>query len=54
MNLPKIDLAMLPDLDVPTRAYGTQEIPNPGHDDTIVILATFLYEAQLPDVTNFF
>lgn len=54
MKLPKIDLSTLPDLNTLTRVFGAEEIPNPGHDDTIVILATFLYEAQLPTTTSFF
>ena len=52
MQLPKIDLSMLPDLSTLTGMFGSGRTPSPGHDDTIVVLATFLYEAQPPQ--NFF
>jgi hypothetical protein len=48
MKLPKIDLSALPDLDTLTGMFGASRVPNPGHDDTIVVLATFLYEANPP------
>lgn len=41
MNLPKIDLASLPDLDTLTGLFGARQ---PGHDDSIVIIATFVYD----------
>lgn len=44
MNLPKLDLSSLPDLDTLTGLFGTLR-QSPGHDDTIVILATFIYDA---------
>lgn len=52
MQFPKIDLSILPDLSTLTGMFGSGRTPNPGHDDTIVVLATFLYEAQPPQ--NFF
>lgn len=45
MQLPKIDLAMLPDLTTLTGMFGTLRQNGPGHDDSIVILATFIYSA---------
>ncbi len=49
MKLPQIDLSLLPDLNTLTGIFGaTRRVPNPGHDDTIVVLATFLYESNPP------
>jgi hypothetical protein len=48
MNLPKFDLAMLPDLNVLTGLFGSIRTANPGHNDTIVVLATIVYETQPP------
>ena len=49
MNLPKLDLAALPDLPTLTGLFGSlAEGRSPGHDDSIVILATFIYDAQPP------
>jgi hypothetical protein len=42
MNLPKIDLSSLPDLEMLTGLFGSVRR---GHDDTIVIMATFIFEA---------
>ena len=47
MNLPKIDLSLLPDLDTLTGLFGSLNPQLPGHDDTVVILATFVYESGL-------
>lgn len=46
MQLPKIDLSALPDLDTLTGLFGSlvADMSNPGHDDTVVILATFVYD----------
>ncbi len=46
MNLPKIDIAALPDLDTLTGLFGTlaDAARVQSSDDTIVILMTFLYE----------
>ncbi len=50
MNLPKIDLSSLPDLDTLTGLFGsllhTTRIAD--SDDTIVILMTYLYELIPP------
>ena len=49
MNLPTIDLSALPDLTTLTGMFGClAEGRSPGHDDSIVILATFIYDAQPP------
>ena len=49
MNLPKLDLSALPDLSTLTGMFGSlADSRMPGHDDSIVILATFLYDAQPP------
>ena len=49
MNLPKIDLASLPDLSTLTGMFGSIAAGrSPGHDDSVVLLATFIYEAQPP------
>ena len=45
MKLPTIDLTTLPDLVALVGTYGSR-IKTPGHDDTIVVLATFLYESN--------
>lgn len=42
MPLPKIDLLSLPDLKNLTGAYASSR--RPGHDDTIVVIATFIYQ----------
>jgi hypothetical protein len=47
MLLPKIDLSMLPDLDVLTGLFGSITEQMPGHDDSIIILATFVYDAGI-------
>lgn len=47
MNLPKIDLSSLPDLPDMLGMFGSL-VERPGHDDTIVVLATFLYEIMPP------
>ncbi|MBV1916621.1 MAG: hypothetical protein KUG65_00945 [Sphingomonadaceae bacterium] len=46
MNLPKIDISALPDLDTLTGLFGTltDAARVQTSDDTIVILITFLYE----------
>lgn len=46
MNLPKIDIASLPDLDTLTGLFGslTDFARVQSSDDTIIILMTFLYE----------
>ncbi len=46
MNLPKIDIAALPDLDTLTGLFGSlMDVARAqSSDDTIIILMTFLYE----------
>ncbi|MEO6040584.1 MAG: hypothetical protein ABIP41_01675 [Croceibacterium sp.] len=44
MNLPHIDLSILPDLDTVAGIFGSV-LGEGGHDDSIVILATFVYES---------
>lgn len=46
MNLPKIDLASLPDLTTLTGMFGSMRTP--GHDDTIIVLAAIVYESSPP------
>ena len=49
MPWPKLDLSALPDLTILTGMFGSlAEGRAPSHDDSIVILATFLYEAHPP------
>lgn len=49
MTLPKLDLSALPDLPTLTGMFGSfANGHTPGHDDSIVILATFLYDANPP------
>lgn len=47
MELPKIDLSTLPDLDTLTGLFGTIANASRGHDDTVVILATFVYDSGI-------
>jgi hypothetical protein len=46
MNLPKIDISSLPDLDTLTGLFGSlvDAARVQSSDDTIVFLITFLYE----------
>lgn len=48
MKLPKIDLASLPDLDTLTGVYGSVKSALGMHDDTIIVMATMLYERRPP------
>lgn len=50
MNLPKIDLGSLPDLDVLTGVFGSLTKPAQAlvTDDTIVVVMTFVYEITNP------
>ena len=45
MNLPSIDLSFLPDLDTLVGLFGTFA-DGPGHDDSIVVVTTFVYETS--------
>ena len=49
MTLPRLELSALPDLPTLTAMFGSlADGRYPGHDDSIVILATFLYDVQPP------
>lgn len=43
MDLPKIDLSLLPDLNTLTGIFGSGHITLAGTDDRIVIMMTYLY-----------
>lgn len=47
MKLPLIDLSLLPDLNTLTGVFGSMltRQPGPGHDDSIVVLATYVFES---------
>ena len=47
MNLPKLDLSTLPDLDVLTGVFGTVS-PLARQSDAIIILGTYIYETIPP------
>ena len=47
MKLPKIDLASLPDLPTLTGMFGGPTT-TPGHDDTIIVIATLVYDSYPP------
>ena len=44
MNLPKIDLASLPDLEQLTGMFGSMR--GPGHNDTIIVIATVVWDSN--------
>ncbi len=44
MNLPKIDISSLPDLETPTGVHGSRLEQRP--DDTVLVLMTYLYNIQ--------
>lgn len=50
MKLPSIDISSLPDLDTLTGMFGSAMAAGPGHNDTIVILATVVYESSPPGI----
>lgn len=49
MNLPNIDVASLPDLNVLTGVFGS--LSNPAHalqsDDTIIMIMSFVYDVLM-------
>lgn len=51
MNLPKIDLSSLPDLETLTGMFGSAINPSriTESDDSIIVLMTFLYELLMPN-----
>ncbi|MDE1467840.1 hypothetical protein [Aurantiacibacter sp. D1-12] len=48
MKLPKIDLASLPDLPNLTGMFGSTTPTGTGPDDTIIVLATMVYDLSPP------
>lgn len=48
MKLPKLDLSSLPDLNTISAMFGAVRNPNPGHDDSIVVIATVVFESSPP------
>jgi len=48
MNLPKLDLSLLPDLNTLTGLFGSLTETRPGHDDSIVVLATYVFDVVPP------
>lgn len=50
MNLPKIDVSALPDLDTLTGVFGSLSNPAQGlqSDDTIIMVMTFIYDVLAP------
>lgn len=47
MNLPHIDLSSIPGLDTVVGIFGSiTNISTPGHDDSVVIVATFVYDTS--------
>jgi len=44
MKLPKIDLTSLPDLTNLTGLFASARTHNPGHDDSIIVAMTIIYE----------
>ncbi len=50
MNLPKLDIASLPDLDAIAGLFDTIVAPAKAtySDDTIIVLMTFIYELLYP------
>lgn len=50
MNLPKIDLSSLPDLDTVTGLFGSiSTAGGPTVDDRVVVLMTYIYEVAPPE-----
>ena len=47
MNLPKIDVTALPDLDTVTGVFGSlmHPVQAMASDDTLIILMVFIYDA---------
>ncbi|MCZ8173099.1 MAG: hypothetical protein O9272_15300 [Brevundimonas sp.] len=50
MNLPKLDVSSLPDLDTLTGVFGS--LANPAQalqsDDSVIVIMTFIYEILVP------
>lgn len=56
MNLPKLDISALPDLDTLTGIFGSLLHPAQAvnSDDTIIILMTYIYEIIPPGTGGHF
>lgn len=50
MNLPKIDVSALPDLDTLTGVFGSLSNPVQGlqSDDLLIMIMTFIYDVVAP------
>ncbi|MBX7492541.1 hypothetical protein K3163_04895 [Qipengyuania sp. 1NDW9] len=49
MNLPKIDLTSLPELDTVTGLFGSLSASeDPTVDDRVVVIMTYIYEVAPP------
>jgi len=50
MNLPKIDVTALPDLDTLTGVFGSLAHPAQAlqSDDSIIMIMTFIYDTLVP------
>ncbi len=48
MNLPKIDLGTLPELDVATGLFGS--LPVQASDDTIIAIMVYVYDHALVEM----
>lgn len=44
MNIPKIDISALPDLDQLTGVFGSLATPTASYDDFMIALMAFVYE----------
>lgn len=50
MQLPKIDLGILPDLETVTGIFGSMSpTAGPGHDDRVVIIMVYVYDMIPPE-----
>lgn len=52
MNLPMIDLASLPALDIQTGLYGSQLDPSFGIDDRMIVILVYVYDANIGPSTH--
>lgn len=50
MNLPKIDVSALPDLETLTGVFGSivHAAPAAQSDDSVIIIMTFIYDILMP------
>ncbi|MCH2487502.1 MAG: hypothetical protein MK010_07155 [Erythrobacter sp.] len=50
MNLPKLDLDLLPDLDIATGLFGSlSDLASATTDDRVVVIMIYVYEMMPPD-----